>query len=200
MDERQMQTWHEKREALFAVNLPASALTVINKALPKLEHDIAIEALEVYAKRKPYKGFYMIKYLAIYERVAQDHPRGGDRAPGSARPPAKTLPDFSWRNDQQAEREAYHRLPDPFLAECREKYAAYGWKVGSREWMILCLEAYAGNDVERYRVHTTTLRDLDRGNDFKAKAEYMQRVGYLELIEKLRAEVHRLGGSVDVMA
>jgi hypothetical protein len=201
MDEHAMKRWHEKREALFAVNLPASAIAVINQKLPDLEPVAAMEALEVYAKRKPYKGFYMIRYMAIYERIAEDQPRGGDRAPESARPPAKTLPDNGWKYDERAEREAYEALPDGVKAECERKYADYGWKPGTRQWRVLCLRAAKGLDVECYRIHPSfASKAYDRAQEMKRRQDEMERFGYMQLIEKLRREVEKLGGCVDVKA
>ena len=201
MDERQMKQWHEKREALFAVNLPHSALSIINQQLPSLDFDIAIEALEVYAQRKPYKGFYMLKYMAIYEKIAEDHPRGGQKAPKGASAPAKTLPDNGWQHDERAEREAYEALPDGFKAECERKYADYGWRTGTRQWRLLCLRAAAGKDVECYRVHPPfASRAYDRERDFKMKQEQMERIGYVQLIQKLRRELEKLGGNINVTA
>ena len=201
MDERQMQTWHARRETLFAVNLPHSALRIINQQLPNLDFDIAIEALEVYAQRKPYKGFYMLKYMAIYEKISEDHPRGGDRAPKGARPPAKTLPDNGWKHDERAEREAYEALPDGFKAECVERYGDYGWRPGTRQWRLLCLRAAAGLDVECYRVHPPfASKAYDRAQEWKVRQEEMERTGYVRLIEKLRDEIRLLGGRVDVKA
>jgi hypothetical protein len=201
MDERQMQTWHAKREALFAVNLPHSALSIINQQLPNLDFDVAMEALEVYAQRKPYKGFYMLKYMAIYERIAEDHPRGGQKAPKGASAPAKTLPDNGWQHDERAEREAYEALPDGFKAECELRYADYGWRTGTRQWRLLCLRAAAGQDVECYRVHPPfASRAYDRERDFKMKQEQMERFGYVQLIQKLRREVEKLGGNINVTA
>jgi hypothetical protein len=201
MDERQMKQWHAKREALFAVNLPHSALSIINQQLPNLDFDVAMEALEVYAQRKPYKGFYMLKYMAIYEKLAEDHPRGGQKAPKGASAPAKTLPDNGWQHDERAEREAYEALPDGFKAECERKYADYGWRTGTRQWRLLCLRAAAGQDVECYRVHPPfASRAYDRERDFKMKQEEMERIGYVQLIEKLRREVEKLGGNINVTA
>ncbi len=201
MDERQMKQWHEKREALFAVNLPHSALSIINQQLPSLDFDVAIEALEVYAQRKPYKGFYMLKYMAIYEKLAEDHPRGGQKAPKGASAPAKTLDDNGWKHDERAEREAYEALPDGFKAECERKYADYGWRTGTRQWRLLCLRAAAGQDVECYRVHPPfASRAYDREREFKMKQEEMERFGYVQLIEKLRREVEKLGGNINVTA
>ena len=201
MDERQMKQWHEKREALFAVNLPHSALSIINQQLPNLDFDIAIEALEVYAQKKPYRGFYMLKYMAIYEKISEDHPRGGERAPNGAPPPAKTLDDNGWKYDERAEREAYEALPDGFKAECERKYADYGWRTGTRQWRLLCLRAAAGQDVQCYRVHPPfASRAYDRERDFKMKQAEMERTGYVRLIEKLRREVEKLGGSINVTA
>jgi hypothetical protein len=201
MDERQMKQWHEKREALFAVNLPHSALSIINQQLPSLDFDIAIEALEVYAQRKPYRGFYMLKYMAIYERIAEDNPRGGQKAPKGASAPAKTLPDNGWQHDERAEREAYEALPDGFKAECELRYADYGWRPGTRQWRLLCLRAAAGQDVECYRVHPPfASRAYDREREWKMRQEEMERTGYVRLIEKLRREVEKLGGSINVTA
>lgn len=201
MDERQMKQWHEKREALFAVNLPHSALSIINQQLPNLQFDIAIEALEVYAQRKPYKGFYMLKYMAIYEKIERDHPRGGQKAPKGASAPAKTLDDNGWKYDERAEREAYEALPDEVKADCLRKYGEYGWRPGTRQWRLLCLRAAAGKDVECYRVHPPfASRAYDRERDFKMKQEEMERTGYVRLIEKLRREVEKLGGNVNVTA
>ena len=201
MDERQMQTWHEKREALFAVNLPHSALSIINQQLPNLDFDVAMEALEVYAQRKPYKGFYMLKYMAIYEKISQDHPRGGQKAPKGASAPAKTLDDNGWKYDEHAEREAYEALPDEVKADCLRKYGEYGWRPGTRQWRLLCLRAAAGKDVECYRVHPPfASRAYDRAREWQMRQEEMERTGYVRLIEKLRREVEKLGGNINVTA
>lgn len=199
MDERQMQTWHEKREALFAVNLPHSALSIINQQLPNLDFDVAMEALEVYAQRKPYRGFYMLKYMAIYEKISADHPRGGERAPEGAPPPAKTLDDNGWKHDERAEREAYEALPDEVKADCERKYAEYGWRPGTRQWRLLCLRAAAGKDVECYRIHPSfASRAYDREKRWKEEQAEMERTGYVRLIEALRDEIRKLGGDVNI--
>ena len=92
-------------------------------------------------------------------------------------------------------------MPDGFKAECERKYADYGWRTGTRQWRLLCLRAAAGKDVECYRVHPPfASRAYDRERDFKMKQEEMERTGYVRLIEKLRREVEKLGGSINVTA
>ena len=63
------------------------------------------------------------------------------------------------------------------------------------------MSAAAGKDVECYRVHPPfASRAYDRELDFKMKQEEMERTGYVRLIEKLRREVEKLGGNINVTA
>jgi len=202
MDTPQMREWHTTREGLFPTKLPYSALTVINAQLPKLDYERAMKALTLYAEQKPYRGFYMLKYMVWYERAgADERPLG---TPGTAPKGAPPADETDWEDSQTAERrerEAYEALPNDYREACKTRFADWGWPVGSRAWRLICLDAYVGRDVEKYRIGTNVFtEDQDKAREFKERAEFMQRRGYIELCEALRVEIRRLGGTVDVVA
>lgn len=204
MDEHAIRRWHARREDLFPTKLPYSAVTNINAQLPKLEEGRSMKALEKYAAQKPYKGFYMLKYMVWYERLGKDEHRPPfsrtDSAPkGAAAAPTNDEGDFIV--SERREREAYEALPLDYREACKARYADWGWPEASRAWRIICLDAYVGRPVEQYRIGTNIFtRDRDREADFKAKQEYMERTGYVALIAALRAQVRELGGNIDVIA
>ena len=202
MDTPQMREWHTTREGLFPTKLPYSALTVINAQLPKLDYERAMKALTLYAEQKPYRGFYMLKFMVWYERASTDERPLG--TPGNSPKGSPPADETDWEDSQTAERrerEAYEALPNDYREACKTRFADWGWPVGSRAWRLICLDAYVGRDVEKYRIGTNVFtEDQDKAREFKERAEFMQRRGYIELCEALRVEIRRLGGTVDVVA
>jgi len=202
MDAHEIKRWHEQREALFPTKLPYSALTVINQQLPRLEAERASRALVSYSKAKPYRGFYMLKYMVHYERVGDDEtPFSTPGNAAKAAPPADPNDDGGYMNAQRREREAYQALPNDFKERCAREYADWGWPLGSRGWMILCLDADVGRDVEPYRRHQNYFsKQADRERKAAEAAEVYERQRLLEVIGNLRCEIMRLGGRCDVTA
>jgi hypothetical protein len=197
-----MREWHKAREGLFPTKLPYTAVTAINSQLPQLEFQRAMRALTLYSQQKPYKGFYMLKYMVWYERAGTDErPLGTPGTAPRGAPPAEETDWEDARTAERREREAYEALPNDYRDACRTRFAEWGWPEGSRAWRLICLDAYVGRDVEPYRIGTNVFtRDANREAEMKERAEYMQRRGYLELVSALRAEISRLGGNVDVVA
>ena len=147
MTDGEMKTWHDQRESLFPTRIPYSAIASINQQLPKLEFQRASAALTAYSQEKPYRGFYMTRFNVHYER----QPSAGKAAPERRAPPPGN--DGDYEADQRAEREQYAALPGDFIAECEILFANWGGGTASRAYRILCIDAYAKRDVERYRVH-----------------------------------------------
>jgi len=198
MDEHAMKRWHEQREALFPTKLPYSALTVINAQLPRLEAERASRALVSYSKAKSYRGFYMLKYMVHYERVGDGETPFS--TPGNApkgAPPAEETDD-GWRDAERREREAYQALPDDFNEHCARAYADWGWPIGSRGWMILCLDAYVGRDISGYQCGTNIFtRDRDKEREREEAQSRQERKGLLLTIGELRNQVLALGGAIN---
>jgi len=199
MEPTDIRRWHERREALFPTKIPYTALSAINAQLPRLEIERAMRALDSYAQQRPYKGFYWLRYMVHYERAAAD--MGDARTLGTAprgAPPAEETGDI---DAERAERERYESLPDAFRADCARRFAEWGWPAGSRAWRLLCIDAYDGREIERYRRATNIFTETDqRKQELAERAEYMQRRGFLELITQLRHEIVLLGGKPDVVA
>lgn len=148
MDTAERILWHERRETLFKTKIPVSALIVINEALPALDYAAACCALDNYAEERPYKGFYMHRFMVHYNRKSPVQ-RDRDGAPKGAALPAGFVTDAA----QTAEDEqAYRNIPAAKLEEYRTRFRDWGWKEGTPYWRILCVDAFAGKDVERYRV------------------------------------------------
>lgn len=201
MDEHDMNRWHDRREALFPTKLPHSAISVINRQLPALDAERADRALVSYSKAKPYKGFYMLKYMVHYERVGDgETPFSGTDGARRAAAPATNIQDDG-HHAERREREAYGHLPQEFIAACRVRFADWNWPEGSRGWCMLCLEHYVGRDVEQYRIHPYFgSKQYDREQRRKA-AEAAYAAGRAQtLVERLRAEIVRLGGRADAIA
>lgn len=200
MDTAEMNRWHDRREALFPTKLPHSAISVINQQLPALEAERADRALVSYSKQKPYKGFYMLKYMVHYERAGDGRkPFSGTDGAQRAAAPATNMDEA--HHAERREREAYGHLPPDFIAACRKKFADWGWPEGSRAWMLLCLEHYVGRDVEQYRVHPWFgSKEYDAAERRKAAAAAYQANQAQTLVERLRAEIVRLGGRADAIA
>lgn len=199
MDAEQMKTWHEKRESLFAVKLPHSAISHINAQLPLLDHERAMAALVVYRAEKPYKGFYMARFNWHYQRTPSA--RTDRAASRAAAEPADAFTMEDALDSERREREAYDALPFDFLEQCREQFAGWGWPEGTRGWRILCLDAYVGRPVEQYRQRANIFsKEYEREERIQAQEKWRAERGYLDLIAALRAEVVRLGGRCDIVA
>lgn len=202
MDQHAARRWHERRESLFPTKLPYSAVTAINAQLPKLDEQKAMDALESYSRQKPYRGFYMLKFMVHYERAAKDERRPPFSGTESAQEGASAPSTNDMEDDAHAERherERYESLPNGFRTECETRYAEWGWPKGSRGWRLLCLDAFDGRDVERYRRQRNIFTmDIDREREMKDRQAFMERRGYIDLIEKLRHEIRNLGGNVEI--
>ena len=205
MDEHEMKTWHSRREDLFPTKLPYSALSTINRQLPALDAERADRALVAYSNAKPYRGFYMLRYMVWYERVGDGERRppfsGTESALGRAPAPATNDGGDDSYDAERREREAYAALPPEYIRECETLLADWGWPIGSRGWRLMCLDRYIGRDIERYRIHPAFGsaeydRDLERK---RARAEY-ERLGLETAVARLRARLLQLGESIDVIA
>lgn len=199
MDEHQMRNWHSRREALFPTKLPYSAITAINQQLPALEAERAERALVKYSEAKPYKGFYMLKYMVHYERVGDGETPFS--TPGNAprgAPPAEPNDDGGYIDAERREREAYQALPNDFRERCAREYAEWGWPLGSRGWMILCLDAFVGRDISGYQCGTNIFtRDREKEREREEAQSRQERQGLLLTIGELRNQVLALGGSLN---
>lgn len=199
MDEHEMRRWHQERESLFPTKLPYSALTVINAQLPRLEAERASRALVSYSKAKPYKGFYMLKYMVHYERVGDDETPFGTagNAPKGALPPEPN-DDGEYLDAERREREAYEALPDDYRERCKDVYADWGWPIGSRAWMLICLDAFVGRDVSGYKIGTNVFsKQAERDRKRAEERDAQERHGMLATIGGLRLQVLALGGSIN---
>lgn len=205
MDETEMKTFHSRREDLFPTKLPYSAITAINAQLRSLEAERADRALVAYSKAKPYRGFYLLKFMVWYERAGDGERRppfsGTDTALRRGAAPATNDGGDDSYDAERREREAYAALPPEYVLECETLLADWGWPIGSRGWRIMCLDRYIGRDIERYRIHPAFGsaeydRDLERK---RARAEY-ERLGLETAVARLRARLAQLGESIDVIA
>ena len=159
MTEAEKRKWTDRREALFAVSLPAKVVAQISVQLDKLTFERAMIALTEYRKELPYRGFYMTRFNVHYMRllnqavdvvVNRRSTETDGLASAAAAQPGNATGDH--RRDEQAEREAYERLPSDFRVKCEEDFRDWGIRnVDARAWRILCLDAFAGYDVSRYR-------------------------------------------------
>lgn len=195
MTDGEMKAWHDQRESLFPTRIPYSAIASINQQLPKLEFQRASAALTAYSQEKPYRGFYMTRFHVHYER----QPSAVTDAPERAAPPGNDEGEDSHYAERR-EREAYAALPSDFIEACQRKYSDWGWPIGSRAWRLICLDAYVGRDVSRYKIGTNIFtQDRNRAEEMREKQAYMDRVGYVKLIGELRNQVAMLGGNIDVV-
>jgi hypothetical protein len=194
MDGTQFQLWQQRREQLFPVALPKAVQDEIRERVSRMDFDHAIHSLNMYREERPYRGFYIARFAFIYQTTRQTQDR--DRR---QEPPA--LPASDIHQQAEHDRRAYQQLPETFLDDCRRRFAEWGWPEGSRQWQILCLDARAGIDVERYRCAPAFgTPSYDRAHRIAANAAARTRTDDLRTIEALRAQVLALGGTIDVLA
>jgi len=184
MDFQDSARWHVRREELFAKRdgsrLVLDSLTISNiaEALPAMDFDAAIEALQTYRAAKPYKGFWWQTYLQHYGTAKTDIAPKRD----AASPPTEmsALLDAKARQEQADEVAQYHAVPAHFRTQARLTYADWGIRRhdDDRAWRVLVIDAWEGRCVDQYKIHQR--KDLERPRE--AKNPYT-------IIEKLRLEL-----------
>lgn len=188
MDDNEMRKWNASRRELFDVELPAEVQARIDARIAQLDYERAMKALAVYRAEKPYKGFYVARFNYHYQIVASAET---DRA--ASRPAAlpQQLNDY---DAERAERIEYARIPDTFIADCRRWFEGWGWPEGSRGWMILCIDAYAGREVDQYRCHPPVgSGQWERERRIKAYADQMDRNRLLGQVTRLQSLCREAG-------
>lgn len=187
MDDTEMRKWNASRRELFDVELPAEVQARIDARIALLEYDRAMKALAVYRAEKPYKGFYLARFNYHYQLLPSTET---DRAEGPAARPQQS-------NDYDAEaseRRQYAMIPQAFIADCRQWFDGWGWPEGSRGWMLLCIDAFAGKAVEQYRCHPPFgSSEYDRAERIKAAAEAYDRQRLEAIICRMQARLRELG-------
>lgn len=184
MDFQDSARWHVRREELFAKRdgsrLVLDSLTIssIAEALPSMDFEPAIAALEAYRQAKPYKGFWWSTYLQHYGTAKTDSARKG----AAALPPSEmsALLEQKALQEQADEVAQYQALPAEFRKQARATYADWGIRKhdDDRAWRLLVIDAYQGRDVSRYRIHERKATERPK----EAKNPYT-------IIEKLRLEL-----------
>lgn len=186
MDAAQVSLWHERRSELFRTKIPYPALAVINEAIPKLDYARAIAALNDYAQELPYKGFYLNRFLVHYNRtpVGQGQDRRSPEAPAACPAP------FDVASEEERDQRLYDLIPENVREEYRTRFRDYGWEYGSRQWQILCIEAYKGESVEKFKVHPGWFTPAGQERHHAAQVTAEARLLELQtLVERLRLEI-----------
>lgn len=186
MESAQMALWHKRRIELFRTQLPATALAEIEATLPKLDYARALDALNNYAEEKPYKGFFLTRFMLHYNRspVGQGQDRRAQNAPAAFPAP------FDIAREEEEDRRKYQAIPESVRAEFWQCFRDWGWERESRQWQILCNRAYAGENVEGYRVHPGWFTEAGRESRRSASVSAEARVLELQtLVERLRLEI-----------
>ena len=193
MDDNEMRKFNASRRELFDVELPGEVQARIDARLAQLDYERAMKALAVYRAEKPYKGFYIARFNWHYNAVPA---ASTDRADGPAARP-KELNDY---DAERAERADYARIPAAFIADCRKWFEGWGWREGSRGWMLLCIDAHAGREVEHYRCFAPIgSAGWDRERRIKQYAEADDRARLLAHITRLQSLCIQLGGDADAV-
>lgn len=187
MDDNEMRKFNASRRELFDVELPDEVQARIDARLAQLDYERAMKALAVYRAEKPYKGFYLARFNWHYNAVPAASTDRADRP--AARP--KELKDY---DAERAERADYARIPAAFIADCRKWFDGWGWREGTRGWMLLCIDAHAGREVEQYRCHAPIgSAGWDRERRIKAAAEAYDRQRLEAIICRMQARLNELG-------
>jgi hypothetical protein len=217
MTESEKRKWTDRREALFAVSLPPKVVAEISVQLDKLAFERAMEALVEYRKELPYRGFYMARFNVHYMRslnrdlgsiINKRTAETDGLAGAAAAQPGNAYPDSG--KEQQAERQAFAALPSDFVAQCERQFADWGIRgVDARAWRILCVDAYAGRDVSRYRRHVRPQQAEDdrvqRIHDVAKRSDTIMAQENMALRLELKdvyaaLEACRKGVTIDVLA
>lgn len=187
MDDTEMRKWNASRRELFDVELPAEVQARIDARIALLDYERAMKALAVYRAERPYKGFFIARFNWHYQTVPA---ASTDRAEGPAARPTQSNEIDSERH----ERAAYAQLPPKFIEDCREWFRDWGWAEGSRGWVILCLDAFAGKPVEQYKVNPLFgSAAYDKAERIRKAAEAYDRQRLEAIICRMYARLKELG-------
>lgn len=139
--------FNTKRRHLMPVQLTVEIQARIDSHLTLFDAERADVALEIYAEEKPYRGFFLARFRAIYDspETAAALRRRGAPAENAPRMEGETIASI---------REAYDMLEPDFLQHCRRSFHDYGWREGTIPWMILCVDHSRGRRVSHYKVHS----------------------------------------------
>jgi hypothetical protein len=146
MSPAEIEQFNAKRRTVMPVQLTLEVQARIDAHLTLFEADQADVALEIYAKEKPYRGFFLARFRAIYDspETAAALRRRGAPAENACRVEGETV---------ESIQEAYGLLEPDFIAHCRKAFADYGWRDGSIPWMILCVDHSRGRRVSHLKVN-----------------------------------------------
>lgn len=197
MNLEQMAAFHNERNRLFAkpngqaLILDSTTYRTMCDELPSMDFEQATQALAAYREARPYKGFYWPKFLEHYSRD-----KTGARpqaAPACAPNDMEEMLNAAALADQRHEIQDFHKLPRDFVRECESRYVDWGIPISDRNrgWRLLCLDAFAGKEVDLYRVHTKR-----ESKPIVSHAEEMTRQN---MIEALRIENNQLRLEIEHM-
>jgi hypothetical protein len=207
MDARQLELWHEKRLELFHTRLSHELTARISAVVAKLDYARALVALANY-RNEPYRGFYPDQFVKHYERTEPQTTGQRGKAAEAAPPARTTAPDGIDPTARAREMERFERLPPEFVRECETKYAELGYAPTGICWAIICLDAWDGRDVERYRQHVPYFSPLGAAQRARlAASRYSEQLTAQSEVERLRMalraatdRITELMGGVDVRA
>jgi hypothetical protein len=196
--------FHNKRNNLFAkrdgspLQLDRETINTMAAELPRMEAAAATTALITYRAAKPYKGFWWPDYVRHYATAIAQRDKTDSRWGAAA---ACSPEDHEQRKDQDAledqrkEIEAYSRIPMEFRERCRTRYSDMGWPIddNNRAWRMIVLSAFAGHDVEQFRIHDNPLSPRAKA---RKHADEMDRQ---TIIEGLRIELESMRKEVEFL-
>lgn len=196
MTNEEIARFHAKRVELFPVHLPQRVVDAITGQLAARHYERAIAALERYADEKPFRGFYLARFNHHYDLATPSLPRR-ESGRSTAPLPAAVNAGEDWRD---SERKAFEAVPADYVAQCRVWFRDWPWPENSRAWRILVVDSYAGRDIDRFRCLAHPSKRAENLEErFRAIWVERERVGWHNLVARLRQEIVNLGGDPNVV-
>ncbi len=158
MDTQQTEHWTSSANALFGparvARVPADELRT---ALARMDFSRAIEALRTYREVRPFRGFFLDKYLEEYAKTDAADSDGTDAAGSSA---ARAAADREYwaqlagrvEDEQREEWRLFRELPRAAVAAARERGAELGIGILDRDrgFRLLAIDMYYGANRENW--------------------------------------------------
>jgi hypothetical protein len=159
MTQDEIDNWRTCANALFgAARIAHTPDNLLTETLRGMSHHHAIAALRVY-REKPFKGFYLDRYLEHYrEQAGTDAADADGRTDGQKAAAARLAAESEyWRQaaeraaaDQRSERDQYEALPEEFRGEARQVFERLHLALGERALRILAIDMWNGRNPENW--------------------------------------------------
>jgi hypothetical protein len=175
-----------ERKRLFGVALRAEVEANIDAQMKPLDFERAMNALAIYRKQLPYRGFYTPQFNEVYNRQAVGVTASADAA-------AAPLGNDDPQGDKRRERADFARVPLASRIAIDARYPDIA-ALPRRSYEMCVVLAHAGCSIEQYRTNDPYVwQQADTHAQLVANDQLRRERLHTALIAKYR-EHHRTTG------